>query len=243
MRPAYHQLEALLGGVDLHPGGAAATERLLDRLGEIAPQRVLDVGAGAGRTSARMRDRGWRVTALEPDRVMRRKLRSRGGLDIRAVPLLSHRAAQPYDAMIAESVLYMTDLERSFGHAARLLRSGGRLGFVDAVWTAAIEPEHAARLSAWSAETYGIPVATRQRLLWSDWLERLDAAGFDTVEATKLPAGSAGIPATRTRWETALAMLRDPRRLRWLREYDRQNAAWDAPPDSLETWLCVGVRR
>src|SRR5262249_53597192 len=81
---AQHEAAALLGIGDLHPGRAAATEFLLRELDKAAPRRVLEVGAGVGFTTQRLLERGWQVTAIEPNPVMRRQLERR--LPIRAYP-------------------------------------------------------------------------------------------------------------------------------------------------------------
>ena len=133
--PRYHQFRAKLGMGDLHPGGAPATEKVLAWLSEQGVRRILEVGAGIGNTSARMASKGWDVTALEPDGILFAKLRKRLGAAARCEPFLSHRSAQPYDAIIAESVFFQMDLAHVFAHARALLKPGGYLAFVEAVWT------------------------------------------------------------------------------------------------------------
>jgi SAM-dependent methyltransferase len=144
---AQHEASALLGIGDLHPGRSAATEFLLRAIDEAAPRRVLEVGAGIGFTTRRLLERGWQVTAIEPNPVLRRELEKR--LPIRAYPhgFETFEDAEPYDALIAESVFYRLELEQTFARAHRLLRRDGRLALVDMVWTDAADPATAAAVA------------------------------------------------------------------------------------------------
>lgn len=149
----------------LHPGGEAATARLLDRAAVDADTRVLDVGCGAGAALALARDRGARAVGLDrnpsgPDAV-------RG--DMTALPLRS----ESVDVVLAECVLCLSpDLVGTLSEVERVLRPGGRLALSD-VTVEGTAPD--------------LPPAVSQCLCLDGPRERaqvrdaVDSAGFDVV--------------------------------------------------------------
>jgi protein-L-isoaspartate O-methyltransferase len=79
-RVAYHEMMGILGVGDLHPGGHVATDFLLGELDKGTPRMVLEIGAGAGQTTARMMKRGWSVMPIEPSAVLCESLKARLGI-------------------------------------------------------------------------------------------------------------------------------------------------------------------
>ncbi len=237
----------LLGREDVHPGGAAASDALVLHLGEPGPgAQVVDLGAGAGGTSKRLLRRGWTVIAVEPDVELRGVLRAQGldGRDGRAEELDRVVGTHAVDAVIAESVLYMTDLGRAFAAIRRALRPGGLLAFVDLVWVPGISARAAVEANDRAVERYGIGIATPRNLAWSDWTRLLDEAGFDVVFEQRLGFGTQG-HASRIHLRKALPALlrrpslaRDVLRTAWRTRTDPRLASTDA-----ETWMCVARSR
>jgi len=235
----YHQFRALLGMGDLHPGGIAATHALLGLLEGQGIERVLEVGAGIGNTAARLVERGWHVTALEPDPVLFARLSARPGLAATRESFFDHRPPVAYDALIAESVLGLLDLEAALGHARRLLRPGGYLACVDALWT---ENASAAQAAAWHAATdrlFGIPVAARERRTAADWWRLLAAQGFETVHAERLPAGATGTPPSGSRLGALAAALRRPGLVLWDARFRLRKRRARIPAGMLDSWIIV----
>jgi SAM-dependent methyltransferase len=220
---------------DLHPGGAAATARLLDWLGERKVRNVLEVGAGIGNTAARMAAKGWQVTALEPDSILFAKLHKRLGAAARCEPFLSHRANVPYDAIIAESVFFQMNLAEVFAHAHTLLRPGGTLAFVEAVWTDKVSAATSRELHENTQRLFGLAVGSREPLTWQDWSRHLKDAGFETLEAELLPRGSAGHPPTANWPASILAIVRDPRLALWSARYRVRKHSAPMPPGAQES--------
>jgi SAM-dependent methyltransferase len=120
----WRTLGALLDG-PLHPGGAAATERLLDRAGVDGGTRLLDLGCGAGDALAAARDRGADAVGLDPAPAADRALRGTAT----ALPIRDGAV----DVVLAECVLCLTDLPAALDECRRVLAPGGRLALSDVV--------------------------------------------------------------------------------------------------------------
>jgi SAM-dependent methyltransferase len=236
----YHQFRARLAMGDLHPGGVPATARILRWLTERNVRRVLEVGAGIGNTAARMVCLGWDVTALEPDPILFAKLQHRIGMAARCEPFLLHRATAPYEAIIAESVFFQMDLAQVFAHAAGLLRPGGYLAFVEAMWTGRITAEQSRELHENTHRLFGMAVGSREPLTWQDWSRHLQNAGFKTVHTDLLPRGSAGHPPS-VHWPASvLALVRDPRLALWAARYRARKRLVKMPAGIQESRVFLG---
>lgn len=225
---------------DLHPGGAAATTKILQWLSERNVQRVLEVGAGIGNTAVRMAALGWSVTAVEPDPILFAKLQGRLGAAALCEPFLCHRTTAPYDALIAESVFFQMNLAQVFTHASALLRPGGYLAFVEAVWTDKITAATSHELHENTQRLFGLPVGSREPLTWQDWSRHLRDCGFQTVHAELLPRGSAGHPPTANWPASILAMIHDPRLAMWMTRYRVRKRSAPMPPGVQESWVFLG---
>jgi protein-L-isoaspartate O-methyltransferase len=225
---------------DLHPGGASATATILHWLSEREVRRVLEVGAGIGNTAARMASLGWTVTALEPDPILFARLRQRLGEGARCESLLSHRSTAPYDAIIAESVFFQMDLPQVLAHCRGLLKPGGYLAFVEAVWTEGISAAKSRELHENTQRLFGIAVGSRERLTWQDWCKQLRDSGFATECAQLLPRGSAGHPPSSNWPASVAAIVRDPALLLWMARYRLRKRRVSMPPGAQESWLFLG---
>jgi SAM-dependent methyltransferase len=236
----YHQFRARLGMGDLHPGGAPATARILRWLTERNVQRVLEVGAGIGNTAVRMASLRWDVTAIEPDPILFAKLQKRLGTSARCESFLGHGPTAPYDAIIAESVFFQMNLAEVLTHARALLRPGGYLAFVEAVWTERITTATSRELHETTQRLFGIPVGSREPLTWRDWSKQLGDCGFETIHAELLPRGSAGHPPT-VNWPASIAaMVRDPRLALWMARYRVRKRFAKMPAGVQESWIFLG---
>lgn len=107
-------------------------EEALDWLLPGGAPRVIDLGAGTGKLTRQIRDRGLPVTAVEPSDGMRAEL-------ARAVPGVPSVAGSaehiPLPAGAADVVLcaqawHWVDVERAVPEVARVLAPGGRLGLI-----------------------------------------------------------------------------------------------------------------
>ena len=94
--------------------------------------RVLDLGAGTGKLTRQLRDRGLDVIAVEPSEGMREQMtRAVPGATVHAgsaeeIPLPDNSV----DAVLVAQALHWVDRSRAVPEAARVLVPGGRLGLV-----------------------------------------------------------------------------------------------------------------
>jgi SAM-dependent methyltransferase len=94
--------------------------------------RVLDLGAGTGKLTRQLHDRGLDVIAVEPSEGMREQLaRAVPGVPVHAgsaeeIPLPDHSV----DAVLVAQAWHWVDRSRAVPEVARVLVPGGRLGLV-----------------------------------------------------------------------------------------------------------------
>jgi SAM-dependent methyltransferase len=104
----------------------------LDWLLPAGRPRVVDLGAGTGKLTRQIRDRGLEVTAVDPSEQMLAQLT----LAVPAVPVLIGSAERiPLPAASADAVLvaqawHWVDPARAVPEIARVLTPGGRLGLI-----------------------------------------------------------------------------------------------------------------
>ena len=243
MALAYHQAKGLLGVGDLHPGKEEATEQLISWLDAESPQRVLEVGAGMGNTASRLARRGWAVTALEPDPVLFDLLDRRGqkeGFRAQRCFFKDYAPDHRVDAIIAESVLFMTDLKNTFEHARALLRPGGVLAFVEAVWVDEVSGEQALEIHEASLRTFGIPVASSEARTFAAWEKLLCDVGFDTVHAKRVAPSAPRSWRRQKSLQIFKGLSQNPAALLGVLRYAWKKRDFEIPPGSLESWLYLG---
>lgn len=117
-------LDTVIDG-PLHPGGAEATVRLLDRADVGTGTRVLDVGCGAGDALMLARERGADAVGVDPSPSTDLVVQG----DATALPIRNGCV----NVLLAECVLCLTDLPVALGEAHRVLDDGGRLALSDVV--------------------------------------------------------------------------------------------------------------
>jgi SAM-dependent methyltransferase len=97
-----------------------------------APSRVVEVGAGTGKLTAQLVERGVRVAAVEPVAAMRDRLAALGPL---VAPLDTTAECLPFekgsvDALVASQSLHWTDVPVALAEFDRVLRMDGGVGLI-----------------------------------------------------------------------------------------------------------------
>lgn len=125
---------AALGMSSMHPGGMAATHRLIKETGLKAGDRLLDVGCGVGQTACLLAGRyGADVTGVDRKPGMVHRARERAAaLGAKATFLEgdAYDLAFPdgtFDLLFAESVTLFLDKSRVLPELRRVLKPGGRI--------------------------------------------------------------------------------------------------------------------
>jgi len=194
-----------LSGLDqLHAGGVASTEHLLEVLGVTADTRVLDVGAGIGGPARLAAARtGCRVTGIDlsPDFVATaRSITERVGLTDRVTFDVGSATDMPYDdgafdrAMMNHVGMNIEAKDRVFAEVRRVLAPGGSFAVYEQM---RVGDGALTYPLPWAEDESSSFVETRER-----YAELLTAAGFRveldedrTAEAAGPPAPGALTPA------------------------------------------------
>lgn len=131
-----------------YPG--AAVDDVLSHA-ELAPgDRVLEVGAGTGKLTVLLAERGLEVTALEPSAEMAAVARVRcPSIDLVEREFEAFEAPRPFPAIVAAAAWHWVDPERRYACAHRALQPGGTLA---GLWTFPAWPE--CRLRAALSDAY-----------------------------------------------------------------------------------------
>lgn len=225
---------------DLHPGGPLATDFLLRQLDQGRAIRVLEIGAGIGRTTERMLRRGWRVTAIEPNAILRASLVRRLGIGAYPADFESFESTEPFDAVIAESVIYGMPLADTFARIHRLLKPGGLFGFVDILWTECADPSAVGDIYERTLKVFGIPMISRDAHTWPTWCKLLEQAGFVSFAEYLLPRR---LPARgESTWSLLTNGVRHPRAFAQFIRYRKNSLAVYVPPEWLDAWAAVWKR-
>ncbi len=180
-------------GVTLHPGGWAATQRMLAQLQLRAGERVLDLGCGSGRTLAYV-VRQFRLQAVGVDLMPAlaaqsyQRVRPYGGFALAADILRLPFRAATFDAAWAESVFVFLPKPEAFQEAARVLKPQGRLGMIELAWRSEPIPEYCEQTRQF------LQVPRYEVLTLQEWSKMLQAAGFTVGYTEKLSAHAAFSP-------------------------------------------------
>ena len=192
-----HLTVADLGGVDqLHAGGVASTEHLIEVLGVTAGDRLLDVGSGIGGPARVAAARtGCRVTGIDlsPDFVdVARAITARVRLSDQVTFDLGSATAMPYDdgafdrAMLNHVGMNLPAKDRVFAEVRRVLAPGGLFALYEQM---RVGDGDLTFPLPWAEDESSSFVETRER-----YAELLTAAGFRVELDEDRTAEAAGPP-------------------------------------------------
>lgn len=174
----------LLLGDSFHPGGLRLTERLGEKLGLKPGTKVLDVASGKGETAIFLAQRfGAEVTGIDfgPENIRHAEARA-ADAGVGHLVRFEHGDAErlgfpdaSFDALICECAFCtFPDKSGAAAEFARVLRTGGKVGFSDLTRLAEL-PEELQGLLAWVA-----CIADARPV--EEYANYLDAAGILTLE-------------------------------------------------------------
>jgi 2-polyprenyl-3-methyl-5-hydroxy-6-metoxy-1,4-benzoquinol methylase len=150
--------------------------RELDRLERHAPGReLLDVGCHSGFFLEQARERGYRVSGVEPSRWAVEHARGALGLEVFHGSVEDFEPARPFDVITMWDVIeHLTDPVRVLAKLHRLLRPGGLLAFtthnLDSLAARALRGRYPFFMEM---HTIHLRTRTRDRLLADTGLERV----------------------------------------------------------------------
>lgn len=156
-------------------------------LGDVTPEKLLDVGCGGGRFLRRMQKRGWQVAGTDFDEQAARKVRERYGIETHVgdLPQCGLPAAS-FDAItLSQAIEHLYDPQATLRECLRLLKPGGLLVMTTPNARSLGATEFGANWRGWEAprHLHLFTVASLRSLT--------QQAGFDIVEARTCSAGSA----------------------------------------------------
>lgn len=142
----------------LGPGTEADTRRLLDGLGLVPEHRLLELGAGQGRSAIlAARERGCRVLATDASAVFVDRIRGRaaqaglaGRIEARVADLREPAPLGTFPALLCEGAAYVAGFAAFLGAARAVLRPPGRLALSYPIRTEA--PGGAGVVALWNAQ-------------------------------------------------------------------------------------------
>lgn len=202
---ATHHVDAVEGyakwaetyDLDLNPLIAAEGPRAEAIFDQVPMCTAIDVGAGTGRHTMVLAQRGVAVTAVDPSPEMLAVAREKAAdagleIDFRIGSLDDRLPADDdqFDFLVCALTLsHIPGIERAVRECARVVRTGGSILISD------IHPDVANGLG-WTAKlrrpgaTYNLPFAGHTR---TDYLKSIAAAGFSITSLVELPVGDTPI--------------------------------------------------
>lgn len=196
----------------MHPGGMAATTRLVPHLPSRQGSRIVDVGCGTGASLVHLAGLvRANLTGVDTSPVMLRASRQRVGFcRLRARVSLVRIgldgqlpfADASVDAAYAESVLAIVDasvLPELTAEVARVLKPGGTFLVQDAIWMAGVDRSRIESVNRACLDTYGVIQSSAGPAYVDEWNALFADAGFEIRSSglLDLSAGAGDARATR----------------------------------------------
>ncbi|MCS3919281.1 methyltransferase domain-containing protein [Fervidibacter sacchari] len=176
-------------GITSHPGGWAATERLLSLLKPKPDDLAVELGCGFGRTLAyAARKFSVQVVGVDLMPALASKACSRlkserlRGFTIAADICRLPFRDETFTVAWAESVFVFLPKPKAFVEAARVLKPKGRFGMVELTWRDEPHPHYCEQTKEFlGVERYEV-------LTIQEWVSMLRSSGFSVEVAEKMPS-------------------------------------------------------
>jgi SAM-dependent methyltransferase len=212
---------ARLSVPDIHPGGAAASQSLVEALAIADARHILELGCGSGKTLQRLAHfRNVTVTGIDSMADMVRAAQRRLGRRTNRCSLVQADAGllpfanESFDRVYAESVIGMHDsttIRQIFGEVSRVLKPGGLLVINEAMWKSNVSSQTVREVCDQSQSIFGSHPASVSAWHLGHWLDELERAGLKSVSWEITPTGrrkdriKAVLQSLRRHWLTQLS--------------------------------------
>jgi len=190
----YFEVHGKLGRLFFHPGGRAATERLLTLLPPLPEGTLLvELGCGAGETARMVLDsRKCSYLGIDASPAMLARARENISADTHRATLLQldlRTSSMPLsggfaDAIIAESVICVLDPAKVMADCYRLLKPGGVMAWNERIFGAEVPVEECRRANAFTKNLLGVEAASADLRTSADWQALAARSGF-TMEVSE----------------------------------------------------------
>ncbi len=150
----------------------------------IGTGNLLDIGAGTGAFANTIKQKGWRVTGLEPDLTARNQAKNNYGLILEIPDYINNLPHNSFDAITLWHVLeHVHDLDGYWKHFIELLNNNGKLVIAvpnytssdaklyKAAWAAYDVPRHLYHFSPASLEKLGLKYGFSLKSIYPMWFD------------------------------------------------------------------------
>jgi len=171
---------------------------------------VLDIGAGIGAFLHAMKEKGWKVTGLEPDQGARERAAQLFGIELQDVSVLHQLEQESFDAITLWHVLeHVHQLHPYIEQLKKLLRPGGKIliavpnyqsldsSIYGVYWAAYDVPRHLYHFSPLAMQTlmeqHGLKILEKKRMWFDSFYISLLSSKYKNGKSKWVGAGISGL--------------------------------------------------
>ena len=171
---------------------------------------VLDIGAGIGAFLHAMKEKGWKVTGLEPDQGARERAAQLFGIELQDVSVLHQLEQASFDAITLWHVLeHVHQLHPYIEQLKKLLRPGGKIliavpnyqsldsSIYGVYWAAYDVPRHLYHFSPLAMQTlmeqHGLKILEKKRMWFDSFYISLLSSKYKNGKSKWIGAGISGL--------------------------------------------------
>lgn len=171
---------------------------------------VLDIGAGIGAFLHAMKEKGWKVTGLEPDQGARERAAQLFGIELQDVSVLHQLEQESFDAITLWHVLeHVHQLHPYIEQLKKLLRPGGKIliavpnyqsldsSIYGVYWAAYDVPRHLYHFSPLAMQTlmeqHGLKILEKKRMWFDSFYISLLSSKYKNGKSKWIGAGISGL--------------------------------------------------